>query len=475
MLIVRLFLGAFGIVKKCERKKDKTVFAIKVILYKDAKLLKDIKREVEMMRKLNHEHLVTLYEAYECSGSYGMVMDYIGGGELFERIIEKEYLEEKEAVQYLHQLIQGLQHMHNKNIVHLDIKPENILCVDAKSNRIKLIDFGLARELKPGEITRCALGTPDFVAPEAISFNEIKPQTDMWSTGVLTYVLLSGLMPFGGDTDHETLCNISNVDWEFDEDSFEEISSDARDFIERLLTLRPDDRLSSTDALEHPWMKANKKRAGKINTKRHRTFLARRRWKKSVHVVMAVTKLCRLLQISSGNGKSGSGGNLQTDASSSLRETVNSNPNPDTDPKPTAKPDLKSSPNPNLEHSLSPVPDENHNQPILDHDANLNFNADPKSEVGPSLEKERNGNTNGPVPAVSENTRIQDDTESLDEPVHINGNGKGKESKGAAAKTLVRTQTGGKAQNAPDSKLVRNLSFSSSNEKGQKIMWKVLK
>ena len=76
---------------------------------------------------------------------------------------------------------------------------------------------------------------------------------------------------------------------------------------------------------------------------------------------------------------------------------------------------------------------------------------------------------------MSENTRIQDDTESLDEPVHINGNGKGKESKGAAAKTLVRTQTGGKAQNAPDSKLVRNLSFSSSNEKGQKIMWKVLK
>ncbi|CAB4012377.1 myosin light chain kinase, smooth muscle-like, partial [Paramuricea clavata] len=306
--------GAFGIVKKCERKRDKAAFAIKVILYKDAKLLNDIKREVEMMRKLNHEHLVTLYEAYECGGSYGMVMDYIAGGELFERIIEKEYLEEKEAVQYLRQLINGLQHMHSKNIVHLDIKPENILCVDATSNRIKLIDFGLARELKPGETTRCALGTPDFVAPEAISFNEIKPQTDMWSTGVLTYVLLSGLMPFGGDTDNETLCNISNVDWEFDEDSFEEISSDARDFIEKLLTLHPEDRLSSTDAMGHPWMKAKEERGGKINTKRHRTFLARRRWKKSVHVVMAVTKLCRLLQFSS-NVKSGSGTNLQEEES----------------------------------------------------------------------------------------------------------------------------------------------------------------
>ena len=279
------------------------MFAIKVILFKDPKLLSEIKREVEMMRRLEHEHLVSLHEVYECAGSYGMLMDYVEGGELFERIIEKEYLEEKEAVEYLHQLIQGLQHMHSRNIVHLDIKPENILCVNATSNRIKLIDFGLARELKPGEVTRCALGTPDFVAPEAISFNEIKLQTDMWSTGVLTYVLLSGLMPFAGEDDNETLCNIANLDWEFDKESFEEISADARDFIQKLLTLSPDERMNSDEALQHPWMKANEDRAGKINTKRHRAFLARRRWMKSVNAVMAVTKLYRILN-KSGNGRS---------------------------------------------------------------------------------------------------------------------------------------------------------------------------
>ena len=469
---VSLLLGAFGIVKKCERKRDKAAFAIKVILYKDAKLLNDIKREVEMMRKLNHEHLVTLYEAYESGGSYGMVMDYIAGGELFERIIEKEYLEEKEAVQYLRQLINGLQHMHSKNIVHLDIKPENILCVDATSNRIKLIDFGLARELKPGETTRCALGTPDFVAPEAISFNDIKFQTDMWSTGVLTYVLLSGLMPFGGDTDNETLCNISNVDWEFDEDSFEEISSDARDFIEKLLTLHPEDRLSSTDAMGHPWMKAKEERGGKINTKRHRTFLARRRWKKSVNVVMAVTKLCRLLQFSS-NVKSGSGTNLQAVGSTSMRERATSNPNPDLNPVQ----------NPDLDHKLSPKPDPS---PDLDLKPNPNpgpnhnlvKNTNPNPKVRSPLEEESNATTNGPVAKVRENTRVQEDIVSSDVPAHINGNGCSKESKnGAAVEMPVLTQTGKKdqKQNPPGNKLVRNLTFSSSNESGQKIMWKVLK
>lgn len=429
-------LGAYGIVKKCERKKDKTTFAIKVVLYKDAKLLNDIKREVSMMRRLKHDHLVTLYEAYECAGSFGMVMDYIAGGELFERIIEKEYLEEKEAVEYLHQLLEGLQHMHSKNIVHLDIKPENILCVDTKSNRIKLIDFGLARELKPGEVTRCALGTPDFVAPEAISFNEIKHQTDMWSTGVLTYVLLSGLMPFGGETDQETLCNISNVDWEFDEDSFEEISSDARDFIEKLLTLKPDDRLSSTDALGHPWMKANANRAGKINTKRHRTFLARRRWKKSVHVVIAVTKLCRLLQIST-SVRSGSDTQVQLDETPGL----------DSKPKPSSNPCAGSN------SSAS--------------DLNIN------PEIKPSINEESNANENALATTVTETSKQPEVIVCLDASGFTNGGGS---SDSSSAKTPMLTQSGkNQEQNAPDDKLVRNLSFSSQNENSQKVMWKVLK
>ncbi|XP_028394028.1 myosin light chain kinase family member 4-like [Dendronephthya gigantea] len=438
--------GAFGTVKKCEKKKDKTVFAIKVILYKDPKLLKDIEREVSMMRRLEHEHLVTLYESYESAGSFALVMDYIAGGELFERIVEKEYLEEQEAVEYLRQLIQGLQHMHSRNIVHLDIKPENILCVDNVSNRIKLIDFGLARELKPGEITRCALGTPDFIAPEALSFNEIKPETDMWSTGVLTYVLLSGLMPFGGENDHETLCNISNVDWEFDEDSFEEISSNARDFIEKLLTLNPDDRLSSTDAIQHPWMRESE-RGGKINTKRHRTFLARRRWKKSVHVIMAVTKLCRMLQLST-SGKSESGVNSPIDKSSSPSGSGNCN--------------------------FIPKP-----KNALDHQPETDANLNPKPSEMTSCNLQESFTKMNSLANDSDGTRTEGKTVSFTEAV-VNDSSEENEDESAevAVKSPAVTKTLNKGQNdtrTADSKLVRNVAFATSNGGGEKKMWKILK
>lgn len=430
--------------KKCERKKDKAVFAIKVILYKDPKLLKDIEREVAMMRRLEHEHLVTLSESYESAGSFALMMDYIAGGELFERIVEKEYLEEQEAVEYLRQLIEGLQHMHSKNIVHLDIKPENILCVDTVSNRIKLIDFGLARELKPGEITRCALGTPDFIAPEALSFNEIRPETDMWSTGVLAYVLLSGIMPFGGENDHETLCNISNVDWEFDEDSFKDISSDARDFIEKLLTLNPDDRLSSTDAIQHPWMR-DSERGGKINTKRHRAFLARRRWKKSVHVIIAVTKLCRFIQLSSSE-KSESVVNSRIDKSSSQSESGNCNFNPEPENDAYI----------NIGSNLSPSP----------------------SELSSCNLKESCSKVNS-LPTDSDGSRTQKKVVSFAETVAndlVEENEQ--ESVEVAVETPAVTETFNRDQDdaiTAESKLVKNVAFATSSGEGEKKMWKILK
>lgn len=430
------------------------MFAIKVILNKDAKVLKEVEREVAMMQKLKHERLVTLYEAYECTGSYGMLMDYVGGGELFERIIEKEYLEEQEAVMYLRQVLEGLQYMHGMNIVHLDIKPENILCIDARSNRIKLIDFGLARELKPGEITRCALGTPDFVAPEAISFNEIKLQTDMWSTGVLTYVLLSGLMPFGSDTDTQTLCNIANVDWDFDEYSFEEISSDAQDFIRMLLTFRPEDRLSSSEALEHAWMRRNEERGGKINTKRHRTFLARRRWKKSVHVVVAVSKLCRLRPFSS-TARVGHRTVVHTDESSP-EVLVSSNANQHSDhnsvfrtaPQPDPDSTRNSNIAPKLISNLEPEPKHNH-------------------EASPGLILKLSAEESVPITPVNQSTKIQMARCDLND----------NEYNSVAMRVQTQTNDEDETQNGLDSSnLVRNRTFLAPNkESGEKIMWKVLK
>merc|ERR1712241_258762 len=113
--------------------------------------------------------------------------------------------------------------MHQKSIVHLDLKPENILCTSKNSHSIKIADFGLAKKLKVGEDTKILFGTPEFVSPEVISYEPVSTTSDMWSVGVICYVLISGLSPFMGDTDMETFANITGVNYDFIDESFDDI------------------------------------------------------------------------------------------------------------------------------------------------------------------------------------------------------------------------------------------------------------
>ena len=114
----------------------------------------------------------------------------VGGGELFERVLDDGFdLTERDVIQFMRQICDAVAYMHEKNIIHLDLKPENILCVKNESNKIKIIDFGLARFYRPGESTRVLFGTPEFIAPEVVNYEEIGFKTDMWSIGVICYVL----------------------------------------------------------------------------------------------------------------------------------------------------------------------------------------------------------------------------------------------------------------------------------------------
>ena len=128
--------------------------------------------------------------------------EFIGGGELFEKVVADDFtLTEHDCVLFMRQICLAIGYMHQKDIVHLDLKPENILCKSKKSHQIKIIDFGLTRKLKPGEDVRILFGTPEFVSPEVISYEPVSASSDMWSVGVVCYVLLSGLSPFMGDSD----------------------------------------------------------------------------------------------------------------------------------------------------------------------------------------------------------------------------------------------------------------------------------
>lgn len=284
--------GAYGIVKRCIHKEKKNVYAAKIIKTSSHNIRKTVMREIEVMRVLGrHNKLVELLDAYQTPFEMVMVLEFVPGGELFERIVAEEYLMEDDAVDYVKQILEALQFMHERNIVHLDLKPENILCVSMDSNDIKLVDFGLARHLDSEEDVKSSFGTPDFVAPEVIRMKPVSTASDLWSLGVVTYVLLSGLMPFSGDDDHQTLVKVAKADWDFDDDCFDDLSHDAMEFIEGLLVKEPSKRFTIEECFQHPWIKDTHETGTKINTEKHKAFMAKRRWKKSVNALLAVRRM----------------------------------------------------------------------------------------------------------------------------------------------------------------------------------------
>ena len=221
-------------------------------------------------------------------------MEYLSGGELFERVVDEDFiLTESDCQLYMRQILRGVGYLHDNRVVHLDLKPENVVCVARNSNIIKIIDFGLAKVLQPGEDYRAMCGTAEFVAPEIVSYDRIGPSTDIWSLGVIAYILLSGLSPFLGDTDLETYSNISGVRYSFEDPMFDIVSPAARDFIQCLLQKNPERRPSAEQCLSHPWMLQEDETTEKtvLSTANLAKFLARRRWKKNILGIIAMRRL----------------------------------------------------------------------------------------------------------------------------------------------------------------------------------------
>nr|XP_057924208.1 myosin light chain kinase 2, skeletal/cardiac muscle isoform X2 [Doryrhamphus excisus] len=260
--------GRFGQVHKCVENSSGLTLAAKVIKARAQKEKEVVKNEIQVMNNLDHANLIQLYAAYESRNDIILVLEYVGGGELFNRIIDENYtLMELDAVVFIRQICEGLQHMHKMYILHLDLKPENILCVSRVTNKIKIIDFGLARIYKPREKLRVNFGTPEFLAPEVINYDFVSFNTDMWSLGVITYMLLSGLCPFLGDNDNETLNNILACQWNLEEQEFVDTSEEAKDFISRLLVVNKSWRMGASEALRHPWL-SNPVLHHKLHTKK---------------------------------------------------------------------------------------------------------------------------------------------------------------------------------------------------------------
>jgi len=284
--------GGYGSVWKVETNDDvKRFFAAKKVKMSNRDSKKLAMKELDILKVLDCQHIIKLEDYFDEPKDFIIVTEYLDGGELFEKCVEDDILE-SDGAYFVNQVCRGLNYLHSKAIVHLDIKPENIVITKPGGRDIKIVDFGSALKLTPGSSVRAMVGTAEFVSPEVVSYEDIHTNTDMWSLGVLTFILLSGASPFldYDEQDQKTLQNVSMAKYDFDYEEFDDVSSEAKDFITRLLRRDPLRRISASECLSHPWLGETnqKKNSGKIKIENLRNYLAKRKLKSIGKVLKAV-------------------------------------------------------------------------------------------------------------------------------------------------------------------------------------------
>ncbi|CAM5087311.1 unnamed protein product [Natator depressus] len=299
--------GQFAIVKKCREKSTGVEYAAKFIKKRQSRASRrgvrreEIEREVNILQQILHANIIKLHDVYENRTDMVLILELVSGGELFDFLAQKESLSEEEATRFIKEILDGVNYLHAKKIAHFDLKPENIMLLDKNIPipHIKVIDFGLAHKIEDGVEFKNIFGTPEFVAPEIVNYEPLGLAADMWSIGVITYILLSGASPFLGETKQETLANITAVNYEFDEEFFSHTSDLAKDFIRKLLVKDTRKRLTIQEALTHPWItpmdkrQALVRRESVINLENFKRQYARRRWKLSYSIVSLCNHLSR--------------------------------------------------------------------------------------------------------------------------------------------------------------------------------------
>eukprot|EP00252_Welwitschia_mirabilis_P011561 TRINITY_DN2584_c0_g1_i1.p1 TRINITY_DN2584_c0_g1~~TRINITY_DN2584_c0_g1_i1.p1 ORF type:complete len:531 (-),score=115.98 TRINITY_DN2584_c0_g1_i1:306-1898(-) len=253
--------GQFGVTYLCTDKENKQVYACKSIakrklINKDD--VEDVRREIQIMHHLTGQpNIVELKGAYEDRHSVNLVMELCAGGELFDRIIAKGHYSEMAAAGLLRQMVTVVHTCHTMGVIHRDLKPENFLFLSKDENSpLKATDFGLSVFYKPGEIFRDIVGSAYYVAPEVLRRN-YGSEVDIWSAGVILYILLSGVPPFWAETEAGIFEAILDGYIDFESDPWPSISSAAKDLISRMLKQNPKERLTAAEVLNHPWMKVD--------------------------------------------------------------------------------------------------------------------------------------------------------------------------------------------------------------------------
>ncbi|KAJ6901060.1 calcium-dependent protein kinase 1-like [Populus alba x Populus x berolinensis] len=254
----KLGQGQFGTTFLCVEKATKKEFACKSIAKR--KLLtdedvEDVRREIQIMHHLaGHPNVISIKGAYEDAMAVHVVMELCAGGELFDRIIQRGHYTERKAAKLTRTIVGVVEACHSLGVMHRDLKPENFLFVNEKEDSLlKTIDFGLSIFFKPGERFSDVVGSPYYVAPEVLK-KRYGPEADVWSAGVIVYILLSGVPPFWAENEEGIFEQVLHGDLDFSSDPWPSISESAKDLVRRMLVRDPRRRLTAHEVLCHPWV-----------------------------------------------------------------------------------------------------------------------------------------------------------------------------------------------------------------------------
>ncbi|KAL2557198.1 Calcium-dependent protein kinase 8 [Forsythia ovata] len=255
--------GEFGVTCLCTDVESSEKFACKTISKKKLKTavdIEDVRREVEIMKHFpKHPNIVSLKDTYEDDGAVHIVMELCEGGELFDRIVARGHYTERAAAFVMKTIVEVVQMCHSHGVMHRDLKPENFLFANKKETApLKAIDFGLSVFFKPGERFNEIVGSPYYMAPEVLKRN-YGPEVDVWSAGVILYILLCGVPPFWAETEQGVAQAIIRSVVDFKRDPWPKVSENAKDLVRKMLNPDPSRRLTAQQVLEHPWLQNAKK------------------------------------------------------------------------------------------------------------------------------------------------------------------------------------------------------------------------
>eukprot|EP01111_Echinosteliopsis_oligospora_P000685 TRINITY_DN1078_c0_g1_i1.p1 TRINITY_DN1078_c0_g1~~TRINITY_DN1078_c0_g1_i1.p1 ORF type:complete len:326 (-),score=93.55 TRINITY_DN1078_c0_g1_i1:85-1017(-) len=291
--------GTFAVVRLGVNKKTGEKVAIKVI---EKKNLGDkthmIKSEVDILKKIHHPNIILLRELYETPTTIYLVMELVTGGELFDKICERGSYSERDASKIVTDILSSVLYLHQKGIVHRDLKPENLLFAqDSDAAPIKIADFGLSTFVDPQQMLKTACGTPGYVAPEVLLGQGYGKSVDMWSVGVIMYILLCGFPPFYEENIALLFEQIIEGNFSFPDPYWTNISDSAKHLIKNLLNVDTDARYTAEQALNHPWIMGATATKGDLTPAltKMREFNAKRKFKTAILATVATTRIAKQL------------------------------------------------------------------------------------------------------------------------------------------------------------------------------------